>query len=438
MLSKHQVEMSFRSIRRFVGLAVMFASGPFWAGAAQEDLLLKAANERIAANRKASAQIHVVDTEGKPVAGAKIKVEQTRHAFLFGCNAFRFYYHPDEQDSVYAARFSALFNYATLPFYWELYEPIKGDSTRYDHKHRRVIEWCKAYGIEMKGHPLIWHDLVPKWAPSDPDLTREALRQRVSRIVSEFKTNIHRWDVVNEATVAQKFKNGVGYWVKGDGASNMVSAALHWAHEADPGAELVYNDFNLGYDHRRLIEKLVQGGAPFQVIGLQSHMHRGEWPLEKVWDWCEVYAKFGKRIHFSEVTVLSGEHGWELERPWPSTKEGEQRQAAYVEQLYTLLFSHPAVHAITWWDLEDGAWQGAPAGLIRADLTPKPAYERLKKLIREAWWTRASLVSDDKGRCIFSGFLGDYELNVENGDLHKTVKHTLVKGTNDWTVVLNP
>ena len=107
----------------FVGLGVMLAAGPFSAGAAEGDPLLKTADERIATNRKASARIKVVDAKGNPVPGVTVKVEQNRHAFLFGCNAFRFYYHPDDRDSTYAARFSALFNYATLPFYWELYEP---------------------------------------------------------------------------------------------------------------------------------------------------------------------------------------------------------------------------------------------------------------------------------------------------------------------------
>ena len=399
-------------------LAVIMAQG----STAKADFLLKTANERIASIRKAPAQIRVVDSKGNPVAGAMVRIEQRRHSFLFGCNAFRFYYHQDEQNQLYAARFSALFNYATLPFYWELYEPEKGDTTAYDQKHNRTAEWCKANHIEAKGHPLVWHDLVPKWAPSDPDSARDALRQRIANIIGQFKSAIRRWEVVNEATAAGSFKNGVGRWASRDGPAMLVETALQWAHEADPGAELVYNDYNLGSKHLRLIEQLVRDRAPFQVIGLQSHMHRREWPLKDVWEICEDYSKFGKAIHFSEVTVLSGKHGWELRRPWPTTPEGEQRQADYVERLYTLLFSHPAVRAISWWDLQDGEWQGAPSGLLREDLTTKPAYDRLLKLIHETWWTRESLSSNEKGACTFVGFLGDYEVTVQKGDLSKTVK----------------
>jgi CubicO group peptidase (beta-lactamase class C family)/GH35 family endo-1,4-beta-xylanase len=403
---------------------------------AKADFLLKTANERIASIRKAPAQIRVVDSKGSPVAGATVRVEQRRHSFLFGCNAFRLYYNQDERNQLYAARFSALFNYATLPFYWELYEPEKGNTTAYDKKNKRLAEWFKAYNIETKGHPLVWHALYPKWAPSDPDATRDALHQRITTIISEFKSDIRHWDVVNEALAARNSKNGIGNWVRRDGPATVVETALRWAHEADPGAELVYNDYDTGPEHLKLIEQLVKDNAPFQVIGIQAHMHQKEWPLEEICDNWERYSKFGKAIHITEVTVLSGKHGWELPQPWPTTPEGERRQADYVERLYTLLFSHPAVQAITWWDLQDGAWQGAPGGLLRADLTTKPAYDRLLKLIHETWWTRESLSSDEKGVCTFVGFLGDYEVTVQNGELSRTVKHTLVKGANDWTIIL--
>jgi len=419
-----------------VGGLVVAAVAQAWLAQAKADYLLKTADARIAAIRKAPAQIRIVDSKGNPVAGATVRVEQRRHAFLFGSNAFRFYYHPDEDNQLYAARFSALFNYATLPFYWSLYEPEKGNIAAYDQRHLALADWLQTNHIEAKGHPLIWYDLYPNWAPSDPGSAREALHQRVATIIPKFKSEIRRWDVVNEATVARCFDNGVGHWAGRDGPAALVETALRWAHEADPGAELVYNDFNVGRSHRRLIRQLIKDDAPFQVIGIQAHMHHREWPLADAWAVCEQYAKFGKAVHFSEVTVLSGKHGWELPPPWPTTPEGERRQADYVQQLYTLLFSHPAVQAITWWDLEDGEWQGAPAGLLHADLTPKPAYDRLLKLIHQTWWTRESLSSNEKGVCGFSGFLGDYEVTVQKGGLSSTVKQTLVKGTNDWTVTL--
>ena len=426
---------------RIICLTLLLSAFSFHAAAkdftnARADLLLKTADERIDSIRKAPVQIRVVDSKGSPVAGATVRVEQRRHSFLFGCNVFGLYDYQGEQCQLYAARFSALFNYATLPFYWGMYEPEKANTIWGYYHDKDLAQWCKAYQIETKGHPLVWHGVYPKWAPLDPDSTREALYHRIATIIPEFKSDIRRWDVVNEAIWGKTFTNGLGLWIRRDGPAKVVETALQWAHEADPGAELVYNDFDTGPEHLHLIEQLVKDNAPFQIIGIQSHMHRGEWPLGEVWDTCERYSKFGKAIHFSEVTVLSGKHGWELRRPWPTTPAGERRQADYVEKLYTLLFSHPAVQAITWWDLQDGAWQGAPGGLLRADLTPKPAYDRLLKLIHETWWTRESLSSNVKGECAFVGFLGDYEVTVQAGDVSKTVEFTLAKGTNEWTITL--
>ncbi len=76
-------------------------------------------------------------------------------------------------------------------------------------------------------------------------------------------------------------------------------------------------------------------------------------------------------------------------------------------------------------------------GLLRADLSPKPAYERLLELIRQTWWTRAALLSNARGVCTFVGFLGDYEVTVQKGTLRQTVRRSLVKGSNDWTVTLD-
>jgi hypothetical protein len=165
-------------------------------------------------------------------------------------------------------------------------------------------------------------------------------------------------------------------------------------------------------------------------------MHAGEWPIERVWEVCQTYSKFGKPIHFTEVTVLSGEQVDARPQPWPSTPEGEARQADYVEKLYTLLFSHPTVQAITWWDFMDGAWKKAPAGLVRADLTPKPAYDRLMKLIKGKWWTKASLISDGKGRASTRGFLGQYRVTVATPKGQKTQEFELKPGRNVWTIKL--
>ena len=146
-----------------------------------------------------------------------------------------------------------------------------------------------------------------------------------------------------------------------------------------------------------------ENGKPlYDVIGIQSHQHGGVWSNRKIWETCERFARFGVPLHFTETTILSGKPGWELaERgeDWSSTPEGEATQAREVERFYTMLYSHPAVEAITWWDFSDrAAWQRAPAGFLRRDMSPKPAYEALHRLVKDKWWTRTTVRTDDQGK----------------------------------------
>jgi GH35 family endo-1,4-beta-xylanase len=303
-------------------------------------------------------------------------------------------------------------NYATLAFYWGSYERRPG-RTREAHV-RRQAEWCRDHGIATKGHPLVWHEVYPNWGPSDVQETKDALRGRVTEIVSGFAGLIDTWDVVNEATSAPGTDTGVGRWVEAEGPAAMVSEAMSWARAAGPKARLIYNDYDVSEAVQRLVAEVLEAHPDIVgVIGIQSHMHRGEWELSQVWEVCEAFSLFDRPLHFTETTVVSGEHGWERPLPWPTTPEGEARQADYVEKLYTVLFSHPNVQAITWWDLQDGSWMGAPSGLLRADLTPKPAYERLLRLIKGRWWTQTEVKTDADGVASFRGFLGSYRVSVD-------------------------
>jgi GH35 family endo-1,4-beta-xylanase len=161
-----------------------------------------------------------------------------------------------------------------------------------------------------------------------------------------------------------------------------------------------------------------------KTIGIQSHMHKGTWPIERVWQVCETYARFRLPLHFTEATLLSGrlkaadDNDWHRRQTdWISTPEGEQRQWEEGRRFYTTLFSHPAVEAVTWWDFSDRqAWQGAPAGLLRNDMSPKPLAEWLRESFGERWTTRATVTTDEAGTAAFRGFFGVYTLRAVTGN----------------------
>ncbi len=164
----------------------------------------------------------------------------------------------------------------------------------------------------------------------------------------------------------------------------------------------------------------MEASVPIGAIGIQSHQHQGYWGKEALEDVLGRFSRFGLPIHFTENTLISGnimpKHIVDLNdfqaEEWPTTEEGETRQAREIAEMYTVLFHHPMVQAITTWDFGDDAWLHAPAGLVRTDNTEKPAYHQLNSLIHGAWETHEQRVTDSNGYLSFTGFKGGYTLTV--------------------------
>ena len=379
---------------------------------------------RIEKYRKGTLTVTVLDAAGRPVKNVLVTITQTRHAFLFGCNAFG--YNPNDTSDAqkaYQDRFAALFNYATLPFYWGAFESQQGNP---DYARLRAMaDWCHQHGITPKGHPLVWQQVWPSWAPTDPDAAIPVLHARVHDLVTHYKNFIHYWDVVNEANSSADYTpaNGESLWVKRDGPASVVETALGWARAAGQGNQetFLYNDFDTTQDNIDLLTQIKKDGKLPDAIGIQSHMHQGTWPLTKIWEVCQDFAQFGRPIHFTETTILSGPvqttNGTQVFLP--TTPDGEAAQADYVTKFYTILFSHPSVRAITWWDFSDkNSWMNAPAGFLRADMSPKPVYTELMDLIHKTWWTDATVRSDDHGRATKRVFYGAYTVTATDSQGH--------------------
>lgn len=386
------------------------------ATASDEDILARCA-DGIERHRKSEVLLALRDAQDKPVTRAAVTVEQTRHDFLFGCNFFMFgrLGDPDREDA-YRARFCDVFNYATLGFYWATYEAQRG-RPNYDYTDR-VVECCSRHGIVCKGHPLVWDNPAgsPNWLPEDNAEIQRLSQARVREIVTRFKGRIGFWDVVNEPTHLPDGRNRtrMARWGREVGPVAYTAQHLKVARDANPAATLLVNDYRLDAPYYRILEKLREGEKPmFDAVGLQSHMHGDVWPLRKVCDAADLYGRLGLPVHFTETTILSG--GRAGGRGWgDTTPEGEERQAGQTARFYTALFAHPAVRAITWWDFSDaGAWQRAPAGWLRRDMTPKPVYERLHRLIKRDWWTRLEAAPDAQGHVSLRAFHGTHRVTVK-------------------------
>ena len=391
-------------------------------------------NNEIKKNRMTDATVKILKQDGTPLANQEVTIEQTGHKFLFGTAAFdlipltngQYEGEALEQAQRRADKLVALFNAATLPFYWARFEPERGKPMTEETKN--AAQWCIDHGLLPKGHPLCWHTLTADWLLS---MSNEEIMQaqlaRIQRDVSDFRGLIDMWDVINEAVIMpifDKYDNGITRLCKELGRINTVKAMFEAARATNPTATLLINDFDVSPAYDILVEGCLEAGIQIDVIGIQSHMHQGYWGVEKTLKVLDQFTRFNLPIHFTESTLVSGHlmppeivdlNDYQVQ-DWPSTPEGEARQVEETLLHYKTLFAHPLVEGITWWDMVDGHWLNAPAGLLRRDGSSKPAYDELLKLIRGEWWIAPTkLATDRDGKLQFTGYFGDYELTL-NGN----------------------
>ncbi|MCL4562683.1 MAG: endo-1,4-beta-xylanase [Chloroflexi bacterium] len=388
-------------------------------------------NSTIREKSAADVTLTFRNADQTPIIAQEITLAQTKHKFLFGVSGFdliplsnnEYSGKEKEQAEERASHLLALFNAVTLPFYWARFEPLRGKPLT--GQLIQASQWCVDHHLTVKGHPLCWHTLTADWllSLSNTEILQEQTK-RIRREVSDFRGLIGLWDVINEAVIMpifDKYDNGITRLCKELGRIKTIKAMFDAAREENPGAILVLNDFDVSPAYDILIEGCLEAGIKIDVIGIQSHMHQGYWGREKTLKILDQFSRFNLPIHFSETTLVSGRlmppeivdlNDYQVE-DWPTTPEGEERQAREAIQHYKTLFAHPLVEGITWWDLADGGWINAPGGLIRKDGSTKLAYNELLKLVKGEWWVSPTkLTTDSEGQIQFSGYLGEYEVTL--------------------------
>ena len=382
-------------------------------------------------HRLGKKTVRVVAKDGSPIVGQTIRADMQRHEFLFGAGMFDAVPYaagemtdPAEREAFEKMfeKWSALMNNATLPFYWGGYEPVEGKP-----RCAQVMagaKFLKERGVTLKGHPLCWHTGCADWLMKYSN--EEIIRRQVARIhrdVGYFAGVIDMFDVINEVVIMpifDKYDNAITRICKELGRVKTVKTMFDAARETNPNAKLLINDFNLSTNYQILIDGCLNAGVPIDEIGLQTHQHQGYMGAERLQEVLERYEVFGKPMHFTEITLTSGHimppeiedlNDYHVDE-WPSTPEGEERQAKQFTEMYEILFSHPLVRTAYTWEFVDGGWLGAPSGFLRKDGSTKPVYDAVYDLIRRQWWTNTEAVTDENGEAVIEGYRGDYKLTV--------------------------
>ena len=433
----------------------------------QNDYVEEKVSHGIEAYRKGDGKVRIVDKNGKPVVGAKIKFSQKSHEFRFGANIFMLEeLETPEKNDIYKKCFADVFNMATLPFYWDALEPERG-KPRYAKDSPKVyrrpapdlcIEFCKEHGIEPREHALAYDMFFPKWLyDAEIDEVKAELERRYSEIAERYAEKIPTIEVTNEMKHARgktKFYDDPDF----------VEWCFRLAEKYFPNNQLGINESRrfawcdncrTSDSYYAYTEAAMLKGARIDAIGMQYHLfNKLEEEYEKsrqmlnpklLYAHMDMYSRLGKPLQITEITIPS--YSW--------NPEDEELQAEMLEKLYSVWFSHPNVEQIIYWNLVDGyahLWDPDPdkirasqgdmtlgenyyyGGLLRFDMSQKPAYFKLKELLQEKWHTEAKAVTDTDGCISFRGFYGTYDVEIDG----KTVTEIDLskKGNNKFIISL--
>jgi endo-1,4-beta-xylanase len=300
------------------------------------------AEERIDRLRKADLKIRVRGRDGRPVAGAQVSAQLTRHAFHFGSCA------PAElllsgSNPRYNGLLEELFNTVTLEndLKWQAITdwgfPLERGS--------KAVDFLREAGMDVRGHVLVW----PGWRnlpasikalQNEPEKLRAAVLDHIRQMVTSMKGRLVQWDVVNEPFTNHDLLDLLGYDVMVDW--------FKLARSIDPKPKLFINDFAIlsggggSTEHRdhyeKMIQLLVDQGAPFDGIGLQGHFGASLTAPEDLLKLLDRYGKFHKDIAITEFDIDSSD---------------EELAGNYARDFYTVLFSHPAVTTLMMWGFWD-------------------------------------------------------------------------------------
>ena len=420
----------------------------------------------IEANRKGWMKLTFVDAEGNPVNNVQVKLEQKSHDFRFGCNLFMLdELETEEKNEKYKEMYPKLFNLATLPFYWANLEPRPGflrftkDSPK---DYRRpapdlCLEYCAEHGIEPKLHCLVYDQWSPLWLPEDAQEIKILLDKRISQIAERYAEHIPSMEVINETQCSympRKIdRKGTPFFLEPD----IIEWSFEHARRYLPTTKLIINEatphvWGDRYKYTRSayylqIQRALEQGADINSIGFQYHQfHTPEAEEEqaaflldpvRIYDLLDTYSRFNLPIQITEVTASA----------FSQLPEDEYVQAEMIRNLYRIWFSHPNMEAIVYWNMIDGyAAYATPGdmtngenryhgGLLRFDMSKKPAWEVLDQLINHDWHTSIDTICDTKAD--LKGFYGNYELTATANGKTTTLPIHLKKGANNaFTVTL--
>jgi len=191
---------------------------------------------------------------------------------------------------------------------------IHPEPNRYDFAAAdRFVEFGEKNKMFIVGHTLVWQHQVPSWVfkedangPPGPDVVLPRMKDHIFTVVGRYKGRVKGWDVVNEAlSDAGHFQRTKWYQTFGD---SFVAKAFEYAHEADPDAELYYNDYSLEKPAKReacirIVKDLKAKGLRIDGVGIQGHWGMDFPTQEELETFIDAMAALGVKVMVTEMDI---------------------------------------------------------------------------------------------------------------------------------------
>lgn len=282
----------------------------------------------------------------------------------------------------------------------------------------QFVDKAKAAGLKVLGHCLIWHSQCAPWFHYDeqgnlvsPEVLKKRMREHIYTIVNHFKGRVDAWDVVNEAFEDDGSpRKSLFYQILG---TDYIPLAFRYAHEADPAAELYYQDFSMNKAPKvegvvNFFRPLIQQGLPISSIGMQGHMILEDNNYIAEYEHAiNTIVSLGIPTAFTEldISVLPNPYGFsganvsdrfayrpEMD-PYKNglTKQKERELEQFWISFYQMLLRHHQdIQRVSFWCLNDAdSWRNDfpikgrtdYATLFDRQNNPKPFVQKLIKLV---------------------------------------------------------
>ncbi len=250
----------------------------------------------------------------------------------------------------------------------------------------QFVDFGEQNDMFITGHTLIWHSQAPRWFFTDKEgneVSKEVLTQRmrdhIFTVVGRYKGRVDTWDVVNEAINDDgSYRKSKFYQILG---KDFIKLAFEFAHEADPEAQLYYNDYSMSNPGKRggvvaMVKDLQSQGVKIDGIGMQGHIGLKHPSIDEFEKSIVAYADLGVKISITELDLSVLPSPWDQDggADVASNFDYEKKMNPYSEGLpddvnkefsdryvsfFRLFVNHAEkIDRVTLWGVNDGnSWK---------------------------------------------------------------------------------